>query len=641
MKTLVNKIFLTVTFLFLSLSVFALPENNSIIRFASKRTNGTVVYAMSKSSDNMVYAIAEGESGYVYVNTLWLVTVNGTSLTFRNVGTGKYLSTSTKNGYGFLGFLRPITYLTTNNSSGTSFSEKNEKYYTGDYLYIQFDPNEEEWRCYQENGDNKETSQDGGNKGTWSDELYPPANEKESTELSGSEVKDLFGDDHGNIDINAIKTDILNNPTKIEDYQEASSSTVTTVKVGNSSTYPTSNYWKQTNIELDINSSKWTPVSFPVYVEVIGNVADVWYQWYDAKERASSGNGWKKAQLTVGTKFEPGKAYNFATGSTANKTITFQPTSEENGTIIELASRFDAELKETGGTPKNENWYYIGNAMFSDAVIGGAVEYACKPDKNGGYLPVDLKNKESFGPFETFFVQFQGWYALAKPTASSASAAPMLNRGNVTEKYSVEINGEGNYYHTGIYFAEDASVDEYVSGEDFLSFANKKGAGVQLYSVEDDGDYAFNKRPIENTVVRLGLYVGTAGRYTISLNNISGNAETFVLYDNYEQDFVRLHLGETYTFDSERGSFDDRFVVAVTYAPGTTTDNVSLEAVNLVVVGNEIQGVVEGADYAIYNSTGSLVYSDVAYAETVTLPNLTSGVYIVRTATGWTKFVVK
>jgi hypothetical protein len=66
-----------------------------------------------------------------------------------------------------------------------------------------------------------------------------------------------------------------------------------------------------------------------------------------------------------------------------------------------------------------------------------------------------------------------------------------------------------------------------------------------------------------------------------------------------------------------------------------------LEAVNLVVVGNEIQGVVEGADYAIYDSTGRLVYSAKADAETVQLPDLNAGVYVVRAANGWVKFMIK
>ena len=174
-----------------------------------------------------------------------------------------------------------------------------------------------------------------------------------------------------------------------------------------------------------------------------------------------------------------------------------------------------------------------------------------------------------------------------------------------------------------------------------MSFATIGGANTEIYTYEGDIDYSFNTRPIENTLVYVGLYIAKAGIYTISLDNISGNAETFVLYDNYEQDFVRLHLGETYTFYSERGEFNDRFGVAVTYAPEVPTDNFSLSSTNIVVVANEIRGLVEGSDYFIYDTTGRLVYSAVAESDVVTLPFLNSGIYIVQNSSGWVKFIVK
>lgn len=226
-------------------------------------------------------------------------------------------------------------------------------------------------------------------------------------------------------------------------------------------------------------------------------------------------------------------------------------------------------------------------------------------------------------------------------TSSERTNAPVRDRKVAIEKYCLNIVGEGVEDKTYLYFEDEASAEGYVIGEDFLSFATIGGANTEIYTYEDDIDFSFNTRPLENTFVKVGLYVGKAGRYTISLDNISGNAESMILYDTYEQDFARLHLGETYTFDSERGSFDDRFAVAVTYAPNTTTDNISLSAMNMVVVNNEIQGLEVGADYAIYDSTGRMVYSSKADAETVVLPDLNTGVYIVRTATGWVKFVVK
>lgn len=221
--------------------------------------------------------------------------------------------------------------------------------------------------------------------------------------------------------------------------------------------------------------------------------------------------------------------------------------------------------------------------------------------------------------------------------------APILAREkSVTEKYYLRIEGEGDEDQTGIFFEDEASSEGYIVGEDFLSFATKGRLFTEIYTYEDDIEFAFNTRPLENTFVNVGLYIGTAGRYTISLNNISGNAETFVLYDTYTQETAYLHLGEEYIFDSEKGLFDDRFIITVTYkAFGVTTDNLSLSSTNIVVVGNEIRGLVEGSDFSIYDAMGRLVYFAIVDADVVTLPNLTSGVYIVSNANGWVKFVKK
>lgn len=334
-----------------------------------------------------------------------------------------------------------------------------------------------------------------------------------------------------------------------------------------------------------------------------------------------------------------GVAYNFATDN-AVMTLEFKSIAETTLTTIE--KNHGRNLGKTSGAKEeNQNWYYIGNALFVEAGVT-SVEHGCTYNKETKKYDEFELNNRLFDPFATLFVQYAGDYSVVASTASTQSSAPRLVREkSEAEKYYLRIEGEGDDDQTGIFFEEEASAEGYVIGEDFLSFATKGRSFTEIYTYEEDIEFAFNTRPMENTFVKVGLYVGKAGRYTISLDNVSGNAESMILYDTYEQDFARLHLGETYTFDSERGSFDDRFAVAVTYAPSTTTDNISLSAMNMVVVNNEIQGLEVGADYAIYDSTGRMVYSSKADAETVVLPDLNTGVYIIRTATGWVKFVVK
>ena len=650
MKTLINKIaFLTVVFFSLSVSVWAaLPENNSIMRFESN-DGGKTISAVAMA-DGTVKPLAEGESGYIYENTLWLVRVSGTeTFTLQNVGTGKYLNYKEEGGT----FSAKKVSLLLKDSPITIYADANSKYYikhtswfTTNNLYIQYDPNTNVWMYYAASGTNKNNSQSSGG---WSDETNPPANEEESVRIPGSEVEDILGNKEVNVD--NLKENIDKVEAKEEDYAEFKKvlkADPTPIVVGTDSTYleENSSYWKQSTIKITVNSSTWTPVSFPMDVKCVKSIGDVYVQTYNTEKRANGTKAWENELLDSSDVLKRGVAYNLATDKTPEITLEFAVEATDGVTIknevVSIVEDYSHKLAETTGNGLNrdKNWYYIGNALFLDAKMNNAIDYACQY-KGSSYVPVDLEAKY-FAPFSTFFVQYAGDYAMSSAKATRNSAPMLAKEKLVTEKYSLRIDGENSYYETGIYFADGASSEDYVVGEDFLSFATKKGKGVEIYTVEDDADYSFNKRPIENTVVRVGMYVGTAGRYTISLNNISGNAETFVLFDTYTQETAYLHLGEEYTFDSEKGVHDDRFIVTVTYAaPDVTTDNLSLSSTNIVVVANEIRGLVEGSDYFIYDTTGRLVYSAVAESDVVTLPFLNSGIYIVRNSNGWVKFIVK
>ena len=408
--------------------------------------------------------------------------------------------------------------------------------------------------------------------------------------------------------------------------------------MGDKDTYPAagSGFWKTATIQLKVNRSDWTPVSFPIDVKcVTADLAGVGYQYYDTQARATNGKGgWVTGYVTASTVFNQGVAYHFATDS-KTMTLEFKPVSQTTLTTIENSVTKTLAPMLIGGDSVNANWYYIGNALFKNANMSKID----KISRYNGSIWVEEPVSGPYDPFDAFFVQYSGDYSMA--VSATRTNAPMRDRKVVTEKYCLNIVGEGVEDKTYLYFEEGASAEGYVIGEDFLSFATIGGANTEIYTYAGDIDYSFNTRPIENTLVYVGLYIAKAGTYTISLDNISGNAETFVLYDNYEQDFVRLHLGETYTFYSERGEFNDRFGVAVTYAPEVPTDNISLSANKLIVVNNEIQGLTLDSELVVYDSTGRIVCAVNVDSETMVLPNLNSGIYIARNGNGWVKILVK
>ncbi|MBR5238196.1 MAG: hypothetical protein IKV26_05755 [Paludibacteraceae bacterium] len=636
MKTLVNKIALLVV-VFLSSFVClraATPENNSIVRFQSKNMKNEDVFAVVVG--DKVEALTASDDSYNVANSLWLVKVNDyNTFTLQNIGTKKFLSFETRKGavgrkdceiYSLsVDDNFPVNLVV--DTVGYCFFEADNIY---TYLYIQYDPAEQEWRFYRNDGGGhkKEPKKESQSKGNgWLDEDYPPMTEEESMVVEGSEIDRVIGS--GDFVLGGLVDSLI-----------VANLPITPIVVGNLSTYPQFSFWKTSTIQLNINNKDWTPVSFPFDVECItADLDDVYYQDYSAAKRSKGKTGWEtKKKFGL---FKRGIAYNFATDVTDEITLEFQ-FAEENDTTypIRLEDTFSSSLDETGGNEQDKNWYYIGNALFWEAKMNNAIEYACVYN-GSGYEPIDLVDGDDLSPFSTFFVQYAGDYAMSRNQLEGSSSKMLIREKLITKKYSLRIDGEGSCYKTGIYLTEGAEAEGYVAGEDFLSFANKRGTGVEIYTYKDDVEYSFNKLPIENTTVSVGIYIGKAGRYTISLNNISGGAEILVLYDTYTQEIVYLSSGEEYVFDSEKGVFDDRFIISVSCVPDVTTDSSSLLLANMVVVNNEIRGLVEGDDFYIYDVMGHLVYLDVVNTDVVILPNLNSGIYILQSSKGCVKFMKK
>ena len=629
MRNMLHRLFLMTMISSLSVFVYAEMQNNSILRFESKRfdskiKDSVVVYAVAMSDGSVVPMTAD-DTRFKLENSLWVAKGTSNGFTLRNLGTSKFLN------YKTVGIL---AYGLTTSETERSFMENETGYYctiNRSSYYVQYDPNLDEWRCYADGyfAFNKNDSQ---SQGGWTDESNPQSNETTAMEIQGKIVDEMFGGDE--LDLEAIK-----NAVESGDLMDKFNAPAVSIVVGDKDTYPAagSGFWKTATIQLKVNSSDWTPVSFPIDVKcVTADLAGVGYQYYDTQARATNGKGgWETDYVTADTVFNQGVAYHFATDS-KTMTLEFKPVSQTTLTTIKNSVTKTLAPMLIGGDSVNANWYYIGNALFKNANMSKID----KISRYNGSKWVEEPVSGPYDPFDAFFVQYSGDYTMATST-SARSNAPMRDREVVTEKYCLNIAGEDTEDKTYLYFEDGASAEGYVIGEDFLSFATIGGANTEIYTYAGDIDYSFNTRPIENTLVYVGLYIAKAGTYTISLDNISGNAETFVLYDNYEQDFVRLHLGETYTFYSERGEFNDRFGVAVTYAPEVPTDNISLSANKLIVVNNEIQGLTLDSELVVYDSTGRLVCAVNVDSETMILPNLNSGIYIARNGNGWVKFVIK
>ena len=164
----------------------------------------------------------------------------------------------------------------------------------------------------------------------------------------------------------------------------------------------------------------------------------------------------------------------------------------------------------------------------------------------------------------------------------------------------------------------------------------------QVYSRNDDNTniYSINSMPEidDSKIIPLGMYIGDEGQYTI--NFLENNFEGYDVYlhDISENKYVRIYDNTFYTFNSEVGTFSDRFEIIFKKNNSFVIEN-SLKFISVfpnpakesifINVGSEI------TDYKteILTITGQVIYSNKFYGnETseIKLNNISQGVYILK-----------
>ena len=122
---------------------------------------------------------------------------------------------------------------------------------------------------------------------------------------------------------------------------------------------------------------------------------------------------------------------------------------------------------------------------------------------------------------------------------------------------------------------EAASID-YEPGRDASKFTSFDDASAQLYTIRKGVRYAIDERPLGDGTVCLGLFLPTAGTYTLSLGTAQqlgvGSVTLLDLATGTETDLTE----GSYTFTTEAGTTDNRFLLRL----GTTATGVESVAVS-------------------------------------------------------------
>jgi len=134
---------------------------------------------------------------------------------------------------------------------------------------------------------------------------------------------------------------------------------------------------------------------------------------------------------------------------------------------------------------------------------------------------------------------------------------------NKTSRVWLDIsNSQGAYKQTLIGYSQQATLGiDRGYDSDFYSF----GAGISIYSLLESNSLAIQGRPLpfdKYDEVPIGYNVGASGALTINLSNFDG---LFVNQNIYLKDVLLNKIvnlkNSAYTFESNAGTFNDRFVL--------------------------------------------------------------------------------
>lgn len=361
------------------------------------------------------------------------------------------------------------------------------------------------------------------------------------------------------------------------------------------------------NVTLNLlaRRNKWQFVCFPFDVQMSDIVpVDPVTQWvireYSAENRANNklDETWLNVPSDATLKSGKGYILHCYNPNVSDDLVQFtiSPLRESvNRQAIFIADDRNVALEESiSEFEQNRSWNLIGNPYPSyfdsrfldfDAPITVWNTY----DNNyHAYSPVD--DAYILSPGEAFFVQrpvdqesivFEKagrqthTYARIIEDEPSAAAARRMSapaRGH-RHVINLHLNGENASDHTRVVINEAASMD-YELSRDASKFMSLDADVPQLYSLCNGVRYAINERPLSDGEVVLGVSVGKAGVYTISIPENDENE--YIIEDRLMNTSAALSADQPFEFTAEPGDMEGRFILrSLTPGGATSVDSIA------------------------------------------------------------------
>ena len=399
--------------------------------------------------------------------------------------------------------------------------------------------------------------------------------------------------------------------------------------------------------DIEVEKARWYFLCFPfnvkmVNVEAPGNYV---FRTYDPEERANGKTGWVN---WIGDELEKGQGYIFHCSKAGILSLCV----EKEDMNWSASDRPAALAANAAASEQDASWNFIGNPHTSYYDI----------DNTGYTQPITVWNGTSYeavrpgddeyclSPCEGFFVQkpenqsemnfpagddaTDGRYTKIQweATANNRAAARRAKGVNVDRQIiNLTLTDGQSTDKTRVVFNEKQSAD-YEMACDAPKFMSTESV-PQLYTLDQKNTkYAINERPLGE--VRLGYVATKKGELTIEAQRMD---QPVLLRDNLMQTTHDLSMGG-YTFTTEAGSIDDRFVM-ITNGDFTSIGKLRQETgvSALAEKGGISFSGIDQQDVVIYSVSGVTLGSHVQNGF-IQLPSAT---YIVKVNNETTKLIVR
>lgn len=413
-----------------------------------------------------------------------------------------------------------------------------------------------------------------------------------------------------------------------------------TVDSATITTYAESKQWQFLSMPIDFIVGDITPWE-------VGTMYVVYR--YDGARRAANGAGSSWVRCADTDTIHVGEG--FILQASQDSWMKFAAVNNTASNIF-TSSDINVPLQHHEATvPSNSNWNLVGNpyqCWYNNHMLNFTAPITVWNHSNRTYEAYSLSDDDyAIRPNEAFFVQCpEAFNSIGFPTTGrqftseiiSQNAAPMRAGAVATEREIINLvisDGEMSD-RTRLVYNELASVD-FESTCDAGKVMSMDTDVPQIYTIEADGEFAINERPLGDGIAMIGFYAPTTGEYTISMQN---SDEHIYLFDHVLNIVTDLST-DCYTFSSNAGIDNERFTTQH-HAPGISTAIDSETEIAPIAFGltNAIHIANMIGDVFVYTMDGFCVSKALTDGQAMDIPSA-QGVYLVRNNNAVIKVCVK